>query len=386
VSHPDLIRKRVQSRLAEIDVAGLRRQLRPPSGIDLSSNDYLGLAAHPLLKQATSEAVQREGLGSTGSRLLRGDRDILRALEQRFAAFVGADAALYFGSGYAANIGVLSTFLEPDDVVFSDEHNHASLIDGMRLSRSRRVIFPHLDFDALTRAVESEETAGQKFIVTESLFGMEGDIAPLNKYADLCNRTGAALIVDEAHAVGVFGKNGTGLIEDAGASNAVFLSISAAGKALGASGAFVSGPDWAIDYLIQKARSLIFSTAAPPAIAAGIEAALTIVQSEPERRATLLNRSVYIRRLLFENDIPVPEGDSQIIPVILGDNARAVTAAARLQEAGFDVRAIRPPTVPPSTARLRISMNVKITDSELDTFVEILLPVLKDSNLRGLGD
>ncbi len=207
-----------------------------------------------------------------------------------------------------------------------------------------------------------QSDAGQKFVVVESLFGMDGDFAPLAGYARVCGESGAALIVDEAHATGIYGSRGSGLIEGAD----VFLSVSTAGKALGVSGAFVAGPAWAIEFLVQRARPFIFSTAPPPAVAPALEASLDVIESEPERRSRLLELSAYLRTRL---DLA---GDSPIIPVILGSNERAVAVATRLQEEGFDVRAIRPPTVPEGTARLRITVNVNLTETILDRFVEAL--------------
>ena len=375
------LQQRVQYQLAELAAAGLRRHLHPPAGVDLSSNDYLGLAAHPKLKECMAEAVLREGCGSTASRLLRGQRAIFAHIEQRFAAFKQTESALYFGSGYAANLGVLTTFLEADDVVFSDEMNHASMIDGMRLSRARRVIFPHNDGLTLRRLIEAESGSGQKFLVVESLFGMDGDRAPLAEYAKLCRVTNTAFIVDEAHAVGIYGARGSGLIEETAIDQDVFLSINTAGKALGVGGAFVTGATWAIDYLIQRARPFIFSTAPPPAMAAAIDAALSIIEDEPQRRRQLLERAIRLRELLMESNLPVQPGDSQIIPVILGDNTRAVAVAARMQQAGFDVRAIRPPTVPPGTARLRISVNVNLDETTLRRFAETLIAALAETSL-----
>src|SRR5262245_1543172 len=181
---------RVRTRLSELDAAGLRRRLAPPRGIDLASNDYLGLSRHPFLKERIAEAVRREGCGSTGSRLISGDRLAFTELEESFAAFKGTERALFLGSGYAANLAVLTTFLEPDDVVFSDALNHASLIDGLRLARARRVIFPHADLGELRRLIARETGEGQRFVVTESLFSMDGDVPPLRDYAELCRATG----------------------------------------------------------------------------------------------------------------------------------------------------------------------------------------------------
>ena len=371
------LERHVRARLSELEAAGLTRSLRPPSGIDLSSNDYLGLAAHPLLRQQMTEAILRDGCGSTGSRLLRGERDSFSELERRFAAFKGAECALYFSSGYLANLAVLTTLAEAGDVIFSDERNHASLIDGMRLSRAGRVIFPHGDAAALDRLLSEHRSESQVFVVTESLFSMDGDTAPLAAYAALCREHGAALIVDEAHAVGIYGRRGTGLLE-ASAVEAL-VSIDTAGKALGVSGAFVSGPAWVIDSLIQRARPFIFSTAPPPAVAAAIDASLKLIETEPWRRNTLLERAAYLRRRLRETGIAVADGISQIVPVVLGDNDRAVRAAQLLARQGFDARAIRPPSVPPGTARLRLSVHSDLSEATLDGFVAALAGALEEA-------
>ena len=255
---------RLRTQLADLRREGLTRSLRAPAGIDLSSNDYLGLARHPLLAERMAEALKDGGCGSTGSRLLRGHREAFAEIESRFAAFKSAEASLYFSSGYLANLAVLSTFPQAGDVIFSAERNHASLIDGMRLSKARRVLFEHRDLDSLEVLLQNEPCKGQRFVVVESLFSMDGEIADLQRLAALASRYGAALVVDEAHAVGVYGARGSGLIEAAG-NPPVWISINAAGKALGAAGAFVAGPAWAIEYLVQRARPFIFSTAAPSA-------------------------------------------------------------------------------------------------------------------------
>jgi 8-amino-7-oxononanoate synthase len=368
---------RIYRRLAEIEAKGLKRRLFSPRGIDLSSNDYLGLAKDERLKNAMIEAVKREGVGSTGSRLLRGERDCFSQVERQFAAWKNAERAIYFNSGYQANIGVLQAFLEDADVVFSDEYNHASLIDGIRLSKARKVIYKHLDFESLSKMLRETECAGQKFLVTESIFSMDGDIAPLDKYAAICRETGANLIVDEAHAVGVCGAKGSGLIERFAIENQVFLSINTAGKALGVSGAFVAGDEQAIEYLIQKARSFIFSTASVPAVAGALKTAIEIAENEPERRERLLHLSKFLRDKLNENNINVPFDDSQIVPIIIGDSRKAVEIAENLQANDFDVRAIRPPTVPENTSRLRVSLNANLTEEILSDFVAALGVELK---------
>ncbi len=365
------LKHRVQARLAALEAQGLRRRLEVPAGLDLCSNDYLGLAGHPRIRKRLARAVESLGVGSTGSRLLRGHRSAFRAVEQRFASLKGTPAALYFGSGWAANVGVLSSFAAAGDLAFSDELNHASLIDGLRLSKARKVVFPHGDAAALHRLLEREPCAGQRFIVTESLFSMDGDRAPLASYARLAELYGCALVVDEAHAVGVFGESGSGLIAETGCDGGVFLSVNSAGKALGVGGAFVCGPQWAIDFLVQSARPFVFSTAPPPALAEALDEALQLLEEDPQARVRVRAYSLLLRQLLG-----VEEADSPIVPLIVGDNEAAVLAAARLQQAGYDVRAIRPPTVPEGTARLRVSVNARLSEGDIRGFTECAARVL----------
>jgi 8-amino-7-oxononanoate synthase len=373
---PDYLVTRVRERLQAIQEGQLERSLRPPSGLDFSSNDYLGLSRHPRVVRAMVDAVEREGVGSTGSRLLRGDREEFADLERRFAAFKGTERALYFSSGYLANLAVLTTFAEGGDVILSDSRNHASLIDAARLSSAKRIVFPHKDTGALAQLLSRPPSSGHTFVVTESLFSMDGDVPPLADYAELCRQTGATLVVDEAHAVGIYGTRGSGLLEEYGVEHEVdssaCLSINTAGKALGVSGAFVAGPAWAIDYLIQRARPFIFSTAAPPALAAAIGASLDVIGAEPDRRTQLMDRVRRLRAAMAASGLPVPASFSQIVPVVIGANERALDAAAALQAQGFDVRAIRPPSVAPGTARLRISVNLTLTDNAIDAFVQAL--------------
>jgi 8-amino-7-oxononanoate synthase len=372
-----LLEARVRGRLSAAQSAGLSRHLRNPSGIDLCSNDYLGLASDGYLRGRMAVGAELEGCGSTGSRLLRGQRTVFLNAEKRFAEFKGTEAALYFGSGYAANLAVLSTFPERGDMVFSDQLNHASLIDGMRLSHAERTIFPHAGTGTLRQSMQSTAAAGHCFLVTESVFSMDGDFAPLAEYAKICRESGAAVIVDEAHAVGIHGARGSGLVEAAGIAGDVFLSINPAGKALGVGGAFVAGPAWAIDYMIQYARPFIFSTAPPPSMAYALDAALDLIGSEPERRSRVLELTAFLRALLTEIGISAPPGGSQIIPVHLGDNTRATNVAGELQSAGFDVRAIRPPTVPQGTARVRISVNSELREPDLRRFVHSLAAAMR---------
>lgn len=390
---PDGLAARVGARLRTLRHEKLERTLRPPSGVDFSSNDSLGLSTHPRLKRAMADAVERDGVGSTGSRLLRGDRTAFVEVERKFAAFKGTERALYFSSGYLANLAVLTTLSERGDVIFSDEHNHASLIDACRLSKADCIVFPHNDADTLERqlgveadSIATDATAGRAFVITESLFSMDGDMAPLERYAAICRATGATLVIDEAHAVGVYGARGSGLIEQSGLDPNVCVSINTAGKALGVSGAFVAGPTWAIEYLIQRARSFIFSTAPPPAIAAALSASLDVLASEPERRARLTSRIARLHDALEIHGVAIPCQRSHIVPIVIGDNDRAVAAADALQTQGFDVRAIRPPSVPDGTARLRISLNARLDDAEIDRFAAALAAVFKNLLLTSAAE
>ncbi len=373
--------RRVRARLDGLRAVGLQRRLQAPGGIDLSSNDYLNLSRHPQLVAAMVDGAHSEGCGSTGSRLLRGHRDAFAAVERRFASFKSTESALYFSSGYLANLAVLTTLPQAGDTIFSDAANHASLIDGTRLSRAAHVVFPHNDVEwlgqALATTARGSADARVSFVVIESLFSMDGDEAPLVELAALCRRSGAVLVVDEAHAVGVFGTRGSGLIEEAAVDGDVCVSINTAGKALGVGGAFVAGPAWAIEYLVQSARPFVFSTAPPPALARALEASIEIVEREPERRAAVRDAARHLRDRLRVAGVETGAGRGQIIPVVLGDNDRAVTVAAALQAQGFDVRAIRPPTVPPGTARLRVSVNAAMDRATLDRFAAALVQAVQ---------
>jgi len=367
---------RMAAMLAALRGAGQFRDLRSPGGIPLCSNDYLALATHPELKDAITRAVgENARIASTGSRLLSGNDARWEQLESDFAAFVGAEAALYFPSGYAANIGLLSSVLKPADTVFSDAANHASLIDGIRLSHAKRVVFPHLDLNSLEDALRSVSGSGEKVVVVESIFSMEGDRAPLADVADLCDRFDASLIVDEAHATGVEGNNGRGLSHTAGRPASVLATVHTCGKALAAMGAFVAGSRTLRDYLINHARPFIFATALPPYCAAHVGKALELVRQADVERDRLWQLSEYLRENLRTAGFDVGTSDSQIVPLILGSNETALRFASALNAAGFDVRAIRPPTVPKGSARLRLSLNASLRIADMDALMAALAGV-----------
>jgi 8-amino-7-oxononanoate synthase len=375
------ISERLSRELAELERESQLRSLETPQVLDFSSNDYLGLASDARIKQAIAAALaSAEPAASTGSRLLSGNSERWMALESDFAQFVGAEAALYFTSGYLANVGLLASLLEPGDTVFSDAANHASLIDGMRLAKARRVVFPHLDLEFLEDALRDAPAEGGRFIVVESVFSMEGDLAPLAELSRLAERYGAELIVDEAHAVGVFGPQGRGLVAEAGLQGRVLAAIFTCGKALAASGAFVCGSETLRSFLINRARTFIFSTALPPYFAAHVRAGFDLASRADEERARVLGLAQYLRAELRRHGLEVADGASPIVPVILGENERAMRVAQRLRAAGFGVRAIRPPTVPQGTARLRLSVTARHAESVLRELAAEIAAAASQSN------
>lgn len=362
---------------AELASLGMRQGLRRlgrMEGISLSSNDYLGLSTDPRLARAITVALEGGSpVASTGSRLLSGNSPEWERVESDFARFIGTEAALFFSSGYAANLGLLGAILRPDDVVFSDASNHASLIDGIRLSRARKVIFPHLDLDFLEDALRKSDAAGRKFIVVESLFSMEGDRAPIAELLSLADRFGAELIVDEAHATGVFGPRGRGLVAAANGNARVLASVHTCGKALASAGAFVCGSETLKQYLVNRARTFIFSTALPPYFAAQIAKAVEIAGDADAERERLQVLSNFLRERLRAAGFDTGTSDSQIVPVLLGGNDTAIRYADALQRQGFAVRPIRPPTVPEGTSRLRLSVTAKLSEEVLDRLVKVLV-------------
>jgi len=366
---------RLHQGLSALEARSQRRSLAEIQGVNFCSNDYLGLAGNPALRAAVAEAVRStEKVGGTGSRLLSGQTEEWSDLEDEFAKFAGTESALFLTTGYAANLGLLSSLLGKDDVVFSDERNHASLIDGMRLSGARKVIYPHLSLNALEDALR--QTAGapwRRVIVTESVFSMDGDIAPLVELADLAEKYNAALILDEAHATGVHGPAGHGLAAAAGITSKVLAVIHTCGKALASAGAFVCGPAVLKGHLLNHARTFIFSTALPPYFAAQIRAAMRLAEGMNEDRASLLYRAANLRAALQSEGFDTAGTASQIVPVVLGDNDATLDAAEHLQREGFAVRGIRPPTVPEDRSRLRLSLTTRISQEELSRLVHALV-------------
>ena len=360
--------------LRKLEERSQRRSLEEIRGVNFCSNDYLGLAESPVLRERVAEAVRNaERVGGTGSRLLSGQTEKWRELEENFAKFAGTEAALFFTTGYAANVGLLSSVVGKDDIIFSDELNHASLIDGMRLSGARKVIYPHLGLSALEDALRREVGAPRrKVVVTESVFSMDGDIAPLPEIVNLTEKYNAVVVLDEAHATAVHGPRGRGLAAAEGLTHGVLAIVHTCGKALASAGAFVCGSAVLKEHLLNHARTFVFSTALPPYFAAQIQAALELAEGMDEERRTLLERASGFRAILQAEGFDVAGSSSQIVPVILGGNDPALDAAEHLQREGFAVRGIRPPTVPEGGARLRLSFTTRSPEHELARFTEVL--------------
>ncbi len=370
---------RLQEELWTLHGKAQLRMLQQLQGVNLCSNDYLGLSTDARLKQALQEAVARPiAVGSTGSRLLSGNSSDWEELEVDFAKFAGTEAALYFSSGYSANVGLLSAVLKPSDIVFSDKLNHASIIDGIRLAGARKVIYPHCDVNFLQGALEGcRNQPGARVIVTESVFSMDGDVAPLLALRDLGQQYAAELVVDEAHATGVMGPRGRGITAQLGIERDMLAIVHTCGKALASMGAFVCSGVPVRQYLVNHARTFMFSTAAPPYLAHQIRAAMDLADAADSRRAHLCAIAGRVRNELQAAGLEVGSGNSHIIPVILGSNEIALHVARQLQSNGFAVRAIRPPTVPPGTSRLRLSLTSKITNNQISRFCELIVQSVK---------
>lgn len=372
---------RYERLLAGLERKGRRRALLAEAGRDFTSNDFLGLASSPRLIAAVEDALARGvPVGAGGSRLLRGNNAEHEALEAEAAAFFGAERALYFGNGFTANLALFSTLPQREDRIFHDALVHASALDGMGQGKAASEVFPHNDPDALEDAIWRWRAAGgkgQAWIAVESLYSMDGDFAPIAELVAIADRHEAFLVIDEAHATGVHGPGGKGLASAwEGRDNIVTLHT--CGKALGSSGALIGASGVLCDFLVNRARAFIYSTAPSPLMAATVRAALRCVADEPERRQSLAAR-VSLTGDLLRQRLGIDPGPSQIIPVPIGDNARSVRVAAALRAAGFDVRAIRPPTVPEGTARLRLSITNNVSPADISAMVECLADVMAEA-------
>jgi 8-amino-7-oxononanoate synthase len=386
----------IEERLEEIRERGLYRKLRCVSGpqgprvlldgrpvLLLCSNNYLGLADHPRVREAAAEAAMRYGAGSGASRLISGNMTIHRRLEDRLAHFKGADACLLFGSGFLANLGVVSALAREGDVVFSDALNHASIVDGCRLSRAETFVYDHCDLDHLEWGLQQAEGRGS-LIVTDGVFSMDGDMAPLPEIIELAQRYDTRVMVDEAHGTGCVGPGGRGLVAEHGLEDEVDLIVGTLGKALGSYGAYVLCDEPMSKYLINTARTLIFSTAlSPPAVAAAM-ASLELLLEQPRRVEKLQRNSLVLREALTESGLPVEPGETPIVPLIVGDADAAMAASERALERGVFAQAIRPPTVPPGTSRLRLAVMASHTKSELREAGRVLAAAIPAATIESL--
>ena len=381
--------QRLAAGLADLDRQRLRRSrrvLESPQGphvrvdgrtlVNFSSNDYLGLANHPRMREAAHRAIDRYGVGAGASPMVSGHLEVHREAERRFAAFSGLPRALLFGSGYAANLGILATLADRESEIFSDELNHACLIDGARLSRARVTRYPHCDPDALD-ALLGRSDAAVRIVATDAVFSMDGDIAPVPALLDLCERHDAWLILDDAHGIGVTGATGRGTLEHFGVRSTRIIYMATLGKALGGYGAFVAGEEEPMEWLLQRARTYIYSTALPPMAAAAATCALGLLAEDRSLVARLGARIVELAAALERSGVPAAPSPTAIQPVIVGTAQRALAAAAALADRGFLVPAIRPPTVPDGTSRLRISLSAAHTRDEVEGLAQALAGCLR---------
>jgi glycine C-acetyltransferase/8-amino-7-oxononanoate synthase len=367
----------IEARLDELKALGLGRRTRLVSGpqgphvvldgkpvVLLCSNNYLGLADHPRVRTAAAEAAMRWGVGAGSSRLVSGTMTIHRRLEERLAAFEGREAALLFGSGYLANAGVVAALARPGDVVFSDALNHASIIDGCRLSRAEVFVYHHRDVEHLAWGIAQSERRGA-LIVTDSVFSMDGDVAPLEQIVELAERHQVRVVVDEAHATGALGPGGRGALAEAGLEDQVDVIVGTLGKALGSYGAYVACDQAMSRYLVNAARTFIFSTALPPPAAAGALAALEILEEEPRRIQKLATNATALRTELEREGFDLQGSRTQIMPVVVGDAELAMRICEAALSRGVFAQAIRPPTVPAGTSRLRLAVMASHRADEL---------------------
>jgi 8-amino-7-oxononanoate synthase len=382
--------KTIQDELQTIRDASLYRRLRRVEGdqgptlildgrevINFSSNNYLGIANHPNLAAAAKQAIDQYGCGSGASRLISGNMALHEELEAKLAELKGTEAGLVFNSGFQANTGILSTLTGEGDVIFSDALNHASIVDGCRLSRAKTLIYAHRDLDQLAAALKQAANSRRKLIVTESIFSMDGDEAPLAGIVDLAEKHGAVVMVDEAHATGLFGANGAGVVAKLNLGDRVLVQMGTLGKALGGFGAYVAGSRSLRELLINRCRSFIFTTSLPPAVMAMAIAAIDLVKCEPERRERLWSNCRILSEGLRAQGFHLGASASPILPLIIGDAGKCMRFSEQLLSRGIFAQGIRPPTVPEGTSRLRITVMATHTRAHIDRALEVFQEVSK---------
>lgn len=380
----------IAAALDRLRAAGLERPRRVRAGrqggtveldgrslVNVGSNDYLGYAGDVRLTKAASKAACAEGFGAGASPLVSGHSRAHERLERVLAELLAVPAAVTFPSGFAANAATIAALVGPDDTIFSDERNHASIIDGCRLSRATVHVYPHRNLAALQALLASRGGPGRRLIVTDTLFSMDGTIAPLADLCDLARRHAAMLMVDEAHATGVFGPRGSGLVEASGCGDGVHIRTGTLSKAIGAAGGFVAGHPDLVHWLRHAARGWIFSTAHPPPVAAAATRAIELVAAEPHRRVELAAKAAGFRGRLAEAGIDLGGADAQIVPVVAGSPEKAVALAEQLADTGFFVPAIRPPSVPHGRSLVRASLSWLHAESDLDRLADAIVTSLR---------
>ena len=378
----------LRDQLEDLKRSGLYRSLREVEGppgttividgrklLQFSSNNYLGLANHPRLKAAAMAAVERYGVGSGASRLVCGNLDLNRKLEEKVAQLKKKEAALLFSTGYMANLGVIAALAGEGDLILSDEYNHASIVDACRLSRAQTRVYPHKRMDELEKLLAGAESSKRRLIVTDGIFSMDGDIAPLPDLVDLAEKYECLLMVDDAHATGVLGPNGGGTGDHFGLAEKIDVAMGTFGKALGGFGAFVAGDRNLRELLINCSRPFMFTTGLPPSVLAAGIAALEVVEEEPEMRARLWDNANLLRNGIEEMGFTLAGGETQIIPLLAGDASLAMEMSSLLREEGVYIQGIRPPSVPPGSSRLRITVSAAHTRGELAFALEALQKV-----------
>lgn len=380
---PDL-----ETELLTLEQQGLLRTLRKIDGphdpvirvegrdvVLFCSNNYLGLANDTRIKQAAIDCLTLSGISTPASRLISGHTTAHAEVETRIASFLGTESAIVFPSGYAANLGVISTLVGPDDVILSDSLNHRSLIDGCRLSRANVTVYNHLDTDDLDRKLSQHTTARRRLIVTDGIFSMDGDLAPLDRIAELSRRHKAILMVDDAHGTGVFGDHGRGTPEHFGVESDVDVWMISASKGIGTFGGAIAGKRTLIDLIVNRSPAFIYTTAIPPDICAATSRAIDIIEDEPDRRQNLLRLSDQVRSGLTELGFDSCGSRSHIIPVVIGDPQQTVAIADFLIDRGIFVLGIRPPTVPDGMSRLRLSLMATHTDDHIAQLMGAMVEV-----------
>jgi len=388
----------IQPELERLKGQGLYRKLRHVEGeqgpvltvdgkevLNFCSNNYLGLANHPALREAARQAIDRYGCGSGASRLISGNMTLHLELEAKIAALKGTKAALVFNSGYQANIGTLTALVGGGDTIFSDALNHASIIDGCRLSQARVVVYPHCDMERLEDELKKAPPKGRKLIVTETIFSMDGDEAPVREIVELAERYGAMVMVDEAHATGVSGPNGAGIVAKLGLGERILAQMGTLGKALGGFGAYVAGTDALREFLINRSRSFIFTTSLPPAVLAMAIAAIDLLYREPERRQKLWENCQILKDGLVKLGFSHGRSRSPILPLIIGDAQRCMVFSENLLRKGIFAQGIRPPTVPPGTSRLRITIMATHTREHIERALQALEEVKLEMKIEDGG-